>query len=76
MSAHELCVPVPTQDPLYVHLETPATTIEDYGGLEVALGLNDGAAGLYIHFGNSALKEAFMGCVGRVEPTDAKRRRE
>ena len=59
-----------------MHLETPAETIEDYGGLDVALGLNDGAAGLFIHFGNSALKEAFMGCVSREEPKDAKRRRE
>ena len=58
-----MSLPAPAQDPLYVRLDTPSEQIAECGDHEVALGLGDGAAELYIRFGHAPLKQAFMECV-------------
>ena len=70
-----MSLPAPTQDPLFMRLDKPSEQIVDCGDFEVALGLNEGAAELFVHFGNAPLKKAFMEyvCSAAQEP---KRRRQ
>ena len=63
-TAHDTCGPIATlQDPLYVRLDKPSEQIKECDEREMALGLNEGAAELFLHFGSDELKATFMQCL-------------